>query len=109
MLAIQIIGILFALFAFIVTIIKFKEKKISIKEFIFWSILWFCIAVIAIVPWTTTIIANFIGIRRGIDVVIYLSIIVLFYLIFRIYVKIINVEREITKLVREEALKKKRK
>lgn len=109
MLAIQIIAVLFSLFAFSRALIRFREAKITGKEFVFWSIIWIGVIFVAVLPWTTTFIANFIGIRRGIDVIVYLSIIILFYLTFRIYVKMENVEREITKLVREEAISKRRK
>ena len=108
MLTIQIIAILFALFAFGVTVVRFKEKKISAKEFIFWDLIWLGIVIVAVLPWITTVIADLIGIQRGMDVAIYLSIIILFYLIFKMYVKVENVEREITKLVREEAIKRRR-
>ncbi|MBU1854341.1 MAG: DUF2304 domain-containing protein, partial [Nanoarchaeota archaeon] len=46
-------------------------------------------------------LSGFFGIGRPIDVVIYASIIVLFYLIFRMYVKIESMEQNITKVVRE--------
>ncbi len=108
MLAIQIIAVLFALFAFSRTFIRYREAKITTKEFVFWSVIWFGIIIVAILPWTTTIIANLIGIRRGIDVVVYLSIVILFYLTFKMYVKMENVEREITKLVREEAIRRRK-
>ena len=106
--AIQIIAILFALFAFSRTLIRFKKTDITIKEFIFWNIIWFGIIIVAVLPSTTSIIASLMGIGRGIDLVVYLSIIILFYLIFRMYVKMENVEREITKLVREEAISKRK-
>jgi len=106
--AIQIIAVLFALFAFSKVIIRFREAKITGREFIFWSIIWFGIIIVAALPWTTTIAARLIGISRGIDVVVYLSIIALFYLIFRMYVKMEHVEREITRLVREEAIKRRK-
>jgi len=109
MLTIQIIAVLFALFAFGVTVVRFKEKKISAKEFIFWDIIWLSVVIVAMLPWTTSIIAKLLGIRRGIDVAIYLGIIILFYLVFKMYVKVENVEREITKLVREEAIKRRKK
>jgi hypothetical protein len=43
------------------------------------------------------------GVGRGIDVLVYLSIIFLFYYIFRQSEKINKLEKQITKLVREIA------
>jgi len=66
---------------------------------------WFGIFTLAtfgvIDPNFTTYIANLMGIGRGSDIVIYVSIMMLFYLIFRINVYIENIRHDITKLVRE--------
>ena len=55
-------------------------------------------------PSTLSHLANLTGVGRGVDVIIYLSIIALFYMVYRSYVKMENMEREITKLVREIAI-----
>ena len=54
-------------------------------------------------------IAHQIGIGRGIDAVVYGSVVLLFYLVYRIYVKAEFIEHEITSLVRKFALKDKEK
>lgn len=104
----QIFIILFGLFAFSRVILRFNGKEITVKEFIFWSILWLVIIFFGFMPDITKIFANLLGIGRGTDVAIYISIILLFYLIFRIYVKTENIEQEITKIAREIAIKKKK-
>ncbi len=60
-----------------------------------------------LIPQTLGFISNLLGISRPVDVIIYLSIAVMFYLIFRLYVKIETAEQEITKIVREKAIKRK--
>ncbi len=60
-------------------------------------------------PEFTSYVAQFVGIGRGADVVIYLSIALLFYLIFRISIAIEETRREITELVRKIALENSRK
>jgi hypothetical protein len=42
---------------------------------------------------------------RGVDLVIYISVLILFYLIFRTLVRLDKIEKDITKIVREVALK----
>jgi hypothetical protein len=108
MTGIQILAVLFAFFALSRVLIRFKEAKINTKEFLLWSIVWIAVIFVAVLPWTTSLAANLIGIERGIDLVVYISIVVLFYLMFRTYVKMENVEREITRLVREEAIGKRK-
>mgnify|MGYP001561203442 CR=1 FL=1 len=59
---------------------------------------------VALSPQTTDVIAKLVGVGRGADFIIYLSLIALFYLMFRLFGKIEDVEREITKLVRKLAI-----
>ncbi len=106
---IQIIAVLFALFAWSRALFRFKDHKINHNEFIFWSIVWFGVILIAILPKLIGYFSNYLGINRPVDSVIYASIIILFYIIFRIYVHIDNINRQLTKLTREIAIKEKKK
>lgn len=102
----QIIVVLFVVFAWSRVLLRLRDRKISNWEFAFWSLLWAAVLVVLFMPGITEPIARLLNIGRGIDVIVYLSIVLLFYLMFRIYVKIEGVEQEITKVVRETALKK---
>ena len=55
-------------------------------------------------PATTSTVADLFGVGRGVDLVVYVSIIALFYLVFRIYDKVERVENDVTRLVREDAV-----
>lgn len=103
----QIIVVLFAAFAISRALLRFRDRKISLKSFIAWCIVWVAAIVVVLWPGTSFFFANIFGIQRGADFVVYVSIIILFYLLFRLYVKIDAVEREITRLVRELAIGKK--
>jgi len=65
------------------------------------------VGVVVILPQTASFLANLLGVGRGADLVIYLSILVLFYIVFRIFIRLDRLDREITKIVRELALQKK--
>jgi hypothetical protein len=56
-------------------------------------------------PDTASFIANVVGIGRGADLVVYLGIVLLFVLVFQLHVSHVRLERQLTKIVREEALK----
>jgi hypothetical protein len=101
---IQILIIVFAFFAITRTVFQFKKRTLSLGWLLFWTSFWAVTAFVAFLPQTTDAIARLVGVGRGADVVIYLSLIALFYLVFRIYVKIEQVEREVTGLVRKLAL-----
>ncbi len=85
--------------------LQFKSKKINLRELVFWTVLWLLLVVVVLLPQTVNLLADYMGVGRGVDVVIYLSIIVLFYIIFRIFARLEKLERDITKIVRHLALK----
>lgn len=102
---IQVLLILFAFFAWSRAFLRMRGKNISIGEFSFWSMIWSAVIVISIFPGLISGLSEIVGIGRGTDLAIYVSIILLFYLMFRLYVKVDAHNREITKLVREIAIK----
>ncbi len=101
---IQFIIILFSFFAIFRLIDKFKRKEVFIKEFLLWMIVW-C-SVIGATVWfkKVDIIAGFFGVERGADMAIYISILVLFYLVFKIIVKLDKIDKSMTKIVRGIAI-----
>jgi len=86
-------------------VLRWREKSLNGREFIFWLLFWLAAGAVAIQPDWTGIIAERLGIGRGADLVVYLSLIAIFYLLFRIQIQQKKTEREITKIVRKIALK----
>ncbi len=105
MMFIQILIIAFLLFAVSRVILRFKDRTISIGELIVWLVVWVGAGVITILPQSTDFLAKILGVGRGVDAIIYLAIIMLFYGVFRLYVKMEHIEHEITDIVRKTALK----
>lgn len=101
---IQILIVLFALFAIWRTIRQFRAGALTLLWLMVWVLFWIAVGGVTLMPQTTDVIATVLGVGRGVDVVIYLSIITLFYLVFRLFVKIEDLEREITQLVRTLAV-----
>ena len=105
---IQVVFLVFLFFALSRVILRFRGGSISFSEFLFWSGV-FIIAIFGVfVPQEISRFANILGIGRGVDLITYASIIVLFYLVFRLYVLLEGVRHEITELVRKIALENKR-
>lgn len=98
---IQGLIIVFALFAITRTLLQFKKGVVTRRWLLFWILFWVVAGTVAALPQTADAVARLVGVGRGADVVIYLSLVVIFYLIFRLYVKIEQVESEITRLVRK--------
>jgi len=101
----QIILLAFILFAMSRVLFRAKEKVLSTQAAFFWFIIWTAALIGVILPTTTTQLAEFFGVGRGVDIIVYISLALLFYLVFRIYVMIEDIRHEITSLVREIALK----
>ncbi len=101
---IQILIIAFAVFAVSRAVWQFRKGALTIAMLGFWVLFWIGAGTVAVLPQTTDVLARVVGVGRGADAVIYLSLIALFYLVFRVYVKIEDVEREMTSLVRKLAL-----
>lgn len=102
---IQIVLIIFLWFALSRVILQFRQRQISPLLFTFWGVI-FTSAIFAVfLPEQTTWLAEFVGIGRGVDLMVYGSIVVLFYLVFRAYILLEDIRHEITQAVREIALR----
>jgi len=100
--------IIVTLFTVAVLYKMFKQRqqgKISIAGFLVWFILWLAVLIAFWQPETTTYLANWLGIGRGADLVLYVSVLVIFYLLFKIFVKLNKIDDNITKIVRKDAIK----
>lgn len=98
--------VIFSLFALSRVYLRFRERKLSSFAFIFWMTVWIAGLIFLFLPDLLSNFAKVVGIGRGVDVLLYTSIIIVFYLIFRIYVKIDDLEKQVTSLARIIALQK---
>ena len=105
----QIAGICIALFLWTRALVKFRNNKIPLSEFIIWTSVWGGLIFLAVLPGTVTFFASLLGIGRGVDVAIYFSIILLFYMVFLLFSKLDKQKEDITRLVRAMAIEKKKK
>jgi len=104
--AIQILLIIFILFAVSRVVLRAKEKVISSQVAFFWILIWLGALTIVMLPNTTSRLASYFGVGRGVDVIVYISLALLFYLVFRLFVMVEDVRQEITQLIRIIALQK---
>jgi len=95
---IQIIIIIFALFALSRTYFRLQDNKISKGEFTLWTFVWISAVIVAFIPQVIITLSDFFGLGRGLDLAILTSIILLLYLIFKAFVKIEELEQELTDL-----------
>ncbi|MEK7072964.1 MAG: DUF2304 domain-containing protein [Patescibacteria group bacterium] len=100
--SVPIIGLLAVAGAFL----RWRRRELPTGLFAGWTLLWLAIAVVVQLPQQTDVFARFLGIGRGVDALLFLAVLALVILVFRVYLRMERQEREITTLVREIALLK---
>ncbi len=100
----QLLFILFSLFAVISVVKRKREGLLGPKGAIFWIGFWLLAVFLVLWPNSTGVVANYLGIGRGADFVFYVSLVVIFYILFKLNVKLEAVGRDVTKIVRKESL-----
>ena len=103
--AIQILLLLLVLFGISRVYLKYREKTLPTVWVMSWVIFWLAVAVVVLRPEITTAVAHRLGVGRGADLAVYGAVVVLFLFIFRISSALGKIERTITKIVREIALR----
>jgi len=98
MITLKLLSAIFILFFISRAYLRFKDKSLNTVNFIFWSLVWILALAIIFNPNLSELIAKPIGLGRGMDAIFMLSIILLFYLIFRLYVKIDRIDKDVTQL-----------
>jgi hypothetical protein len=84
---------------------RFRRRQLSVLGAGAWIALWILVGAVALQPEWTNRLADILGIGRGADVVLYGAIIVIVALLFRMSVRIEQLDRAITTVTRELALR----
>lgn len=100
---IQFVIIIFIIIAVWRLAIRFRKKEITLWEFLAWFVFWVLIGLATAWPKATDVLANRLGVERGFNLLVALAIIFVFYLVFRIFIRLEKLDKEITKVVREIA------
>ncbi len=100
----QILGVSFASLAVIATLSAVARQRMSRGTALLWTLIWLgAIAAIAF-PQLTVTIAQFLGISRGADLVVYCAILAMIFGFFLAFVRLRRLENTLTKLVRHLAI-----
>lgn len=106
---IQILITLFSALVIIKAIGKLQKKEVHGKTVLLWSLFWLVVIFFIWQPNLTNYLAAFLQVTRGADAVFYLSLVVIFYFLFRMGTRLERIETDVTTLVREIALLKEKK
>jgi hypothetical protein len=102
-----IFQLLFAVFTAAMLRSVARQKRAGIlspRGALFWALFWLVALAAVWRPDVSTRIANAFGIGRGTDFVVYVALGAMFALLFRLHIKIESLQRDITRVVRRDAL-----
>jgi len=103
----QIIALLILVFFVLKLTVQWRKKTININEFIFWLIFWLVASLLIIfIKPIDQLVINMGFSSSGINLIFYVAVLFLFYLIFKMRLKMVKMEKDITDLRRELTLKK---
>lgn len=102
---IQAFLIAFAIFAAARVVVQHRRQKMSSGWLWTWVVFWLVVIVVVLMPSLTDMAATALGVGRGADLVVYVSLAVLFYSLFRLAMRQEQHNRELTELVRKMAIR----
>ncbi|MBQ6099169.1 MAG: DUF2304 family protein [Methanobrevibacter sp.] len=84
---------------------RYLKGKNSLTTVVLWTIFWIFVSIFAIFPEVSTRFASMFGITRGLDFVIILVFVILFYTVLKLYFIVDKMQNDLNKIVKEVALK----
>ena len=102
---IQWIILLFAAIAEAAVLVGFRRGRVTPRGIIFWTLVWLLVGIVAVWPNATYVVADVVGITRGADLVLYLGLLLVFFILFRGAVRMEKIERDLAAIVRVLALR----
>ncbi|PIX61980.1 hypothetical protein CO057_03345 [Candidatus Uhrbacteria bacterium CG_4_9_14_0_2_um_filter_41_50] len=102
----QIALIAFSLFGILHVSRQYRSQKVSVYWFLIWFVFWLIVIAVALFPEATDIIADYVGVEKGADLIAYIAIVVLSYSMYRVLVRLERMRQEMTDLTRKIAIEK---
>ena len=104
MLLYSIIFPIIALIAIAWFLYRYLKCKNSLTSAILWTVLWIFVIIFSIFPETSFIFARLFGITRGLDFLIIVVFVVLFYTVVKLYFRLDETQDQLNTIVKELAL-----
>lgn len=102
--ALKIAAVLFSLFGLRRIVARYRKGGALTLELLTWLALWTGIAVVVFIPQKTDVLARYLGVSSGFNALTFLSIAGLLFAVYQLFTRLQTVERELTELVRAQAL-----
>ena len=93
-----------SIIAIIWFVFRYVKGKNSLATVILWTIFWIIVSIFAVFPNLSTSFASLFGITRGLDFVIILVFVILFYTVLKLYFIVDKMQNDMNKIVKEVAI-----
>ena len=100
----QFVFLLFIAVSLYRVIGKIKSGQLNFKESFVWVFVWTLGGIIIFNPGLSVRVSQIFGIGRGVDLVIYTSIIFLYYIAYKMYLKVDNLQKKLKDISTKIAL-----
>ena len=102
--AIKLLSVLFALIAIRRVVVRYRRGGALTVEFLLWFFIFSGIGVVVFIPKVTDRFAHWLGVSSGFNALTFVAIAGLLFAVYRLLSRVQTVERDITRLVRTQAL-----
>ena|SRR5438309_10178120 len=102
----KILTLTFAIAAALRLIGRYRRGQALAFEFTFWLFVWSGLAVVVFVPQQTDRFAHFLGVSTGYNALTFIAVTGLLYATWRLTARVQQLERDLTRIVRADALEK---
>ena len=82
----------------------YEKHRQTWRELLLWIVVWMGIGLVALKPDLLDYLPPYVGIKSGVNVLIFFGFVVLFYGFFRLFTKVEQLEQKFVELNREVAL-----
>ncbi len=98
----SIIQVVLAAFVILIAVYMYLRLRTTLFDLVLILIFGGVGVFFVIFPDTTTRIAHWVGVNRGADMIFYLAILVLLFLVIKLYARIRRLEQQFTEIVRSK-------
>ncbi len=101
---IQILFIIAGLVMIISSFMQLQREKLTLHQAIMWWIVWIGVICISIFSQYVLQFIKYLGLSNPIDSIVYISILVIFIILYRQQIKQELLNRQITRIIREQSI-----
>jgi len=103
---VKVFSVALAAIAISKSYVDFRARMESVQMFLVWTLTWVTIVLVALFPSIVDIILEYSGSgRAGLGTIFGMGLVFVLFMVYRIYVKLERVEKNVTKMVQDLALK----